>query len=47
MRPKDEYTWEAEYWDEFIKEFGLTAYFQAREEIFENSGYVRKEDVDE
>lgn len=37
MRPMDEDRWIAEYWDEYIKEFGFTAYFDAREEQYGNA----------
>lgn len=30
MRVQDEDTWESEYWDEYIQEFGLAAYVEAR-----------------
>lgn len=30
MVPKDEDTWEAEYWDDYRKEFGTDAYMVAR-----------------
>lgn len=32
MRVQDENTWEAEYWDEYVAEFGVAAYFRARYE---------------
>lgn len=30
MRVWDEGSWEHEYWDEFIKEFGISAYIEER-----------------
>jgi hypothetical protein len=30
VRVQDEDTWEAEYWDEFLREFGGAAYIEAR-----------------
>jgi hypothetical protein len=30
MRTEDEDTWEAEYWDEYLKEFGRAAYVESR-----------------
>jgi len=30
MRPADEDTWESEYWDEYVQEFGKEAYVEAR-----------------
>jgi len=30
MRTADEDTWEAEYWDEYLDEFGPEAYIEAR-----------------
>ena len=30
MRVQDEDTWEAEYWDEYLREFGRAAYIEAR-----------------
>ena len=32
MRPDDEATWEADYWDEYLAEFGPGAYVDARYE---------------
>jgi hypothetical protein len=33
MRTADEDTWEAEQWDEYLKEFGRAAYIEARYEL--------------
>lgn len=30
MRVWDEQTWESEYWDDYLKEFGVEAYVEAR-----------------
>jgi hypothetical protein len=30
MRPADEETWEQEYWDDYLNEFGPEAYVEAR-----------------
>jgi hypothetical protein len=30
MRVDNEATWEAEYWDDFLKEFGIKAYVEER-----------------
>jgi len=34
MRPKDEDTWVAEYFDDILHEFGVDAYIKAREEWY-------------
>jgi len=43
MRPQDEDTWEAEYWDEILRDFGPSAYIEARfsalEEEERNNGH--------
>ena len=36
-RDPNEDTWEAEYWDEYLQDFGLAAYVEARYELSRSS----------
>jgi hypothetical protein len=43
MSPTDDDTWEAEYWDELLREFGVAAYIEAREQQLAAYGHERKD----
>ena len=46
MRPADEDTWEVEYWDELLHEFGVSAYIEARLEALGHGAPNAREEHD-